>query len=76
MPLDALRRSRKLTQEAIARRMRTGQANVSKLEHRSDLRVSTLREVIEAMGGKMRITAEFPDGEYLVEPGNESRGGR
>jgi transcriptional regulator len=74
--LTELRRARKLTQEELAHRLGTRQANVSKLEHRSDLRVSTLREVIEAMGGKMRITAEFPDGEYLVEPGTGARARR
>jgi len=34
---------------------------VSKLEARSDMYVSMLRSFIEALGGKMEITAVFPD---------------
>jgi hypothetical protein len=40
------------------------------------VRVSTLREVVEAMGGELRITAHFADGDYLIEPGVEARAGR
>lgn len=73
MELTELRRARKLTQEELARRLGTRQANVSKLERRTDVRVSTLRDVIEAMGGELRITAHFPDGDYRIEPGLEAR---
>jgi DNA-binding Xre family transcriptional regulator len=66
--LNELRKARNLTQEELARRLGTRQANVSKLERRADVRVSTLREVIEAMGGEMRITAHFSDGDYLLAP--------
>jgi len=74
--LNELRKARNLTQEDLARRLGTRQANVSKLERRTDVRVSTLREVVEAMGGELRITAHFPDAEYLIEPGLEARAGR
>jgi len=74
--LNELRKARRLTQEELARRLGTRQANVSKLERRSDVRVSTLREVVEAMGGELRITAHFADGDYLIEPGMEARAGR
>lgn len=74
--LNELRKARRLTQEELARRLGTRQANVSKLERRSDVRVSTLREVVEAMGGELRITAHFADGDYLIEPGVEARAGR
>ncbi len=71
--LNELRRARKLTQEELARRLGTRQGNVSKLERRTDVRVSTLRDVVEAMGGELRITAHFPDGDYRIEPGLEAR---
>lgn len=74
--LNELRKARKLTQEDLARRLGTRQANVSKLERRTDVRVSTLRDVVEAMGGELRITAHFPDADYLIEPGLEARAGR
>lgn len=62
--LDELRRQRSLTQEQLAERLGIRQSNVSKLERRADIHVSTLRDVIEAMGGELRLTARFPDGEF------------
>jgi DNA-binding transcriptional regulator YiaG len=62
--LNELRKARKLTQEQIAERLGIRQSNVSKLERRADLLVSTLRDVIEAMGGELRVIARFPDAEY------------
>jgi len=65
--LDELRRARRLTQEQLANRLGIRQANVSKLERRMDVRVSTLREVVEAMGGELRLVAHFADADYLVD---------
>jgi hypothetical protein len=31
------------------------------LEKRSDLHLSTLRDVLQAMGGELRLVVEFPD---------------
>lgn len=74
--LNELRKARNLTQEDLARRLGTRQANVSKLERRTDVRVSTLRDLVEAMGGELRITAHFPDADYLIGPGLEARAAR
>ncbi len=38
-----------------------GQDGISRLEKRSDLLISTLRGYVEAMGGKLRLVAEFPN---------------
>lgn len=65
--LGDVRKARRLTQEELADRLGIRQANVSKMERRLDMRVSTLREVIEAMGGELRITAHFPDAEYRID---------
>lgn len=65
--LSGLRKARKLTQEELAERLATRQPSVSKLENRRDMRVSTLREVVEAMGGELRITAHFPDADYTLD---------
>ncbi len=62
MPLQELRVARRLSQEALAAALRTRQSSVSKIERRADMYVSTLRSYIEAMGGKLEITARFPDG--------------
>jgi len=39
---------------------------VSKLEQRADIYVSSLRSYIEAVGGKLKIVAEFPEGEVAI----------
>jgi transcriptional regulator with XRE-family HTH domain len=65
--LNELRKARRLTQKELACRLGSRQSNVSKIERRPDLHVSTLREVIEAMGGELRLTAHFPDAEYSLD---------
>jgi len=65
--LNELRKARKLTQDQLAERLGIRQSNVSKMERRADLHVSTLRDVVEAMGGELRVTARFPDAEYELD---------
>ncbi len=66
MPLQELRQARQLSQERIAEVLSTKQANVSRLEKRSDMYISTLRSYIEAMGGQLDIIARFPDGDVHI----------
>jgi len=61
MSLRDLRRARKLTQARVAKVFGVTQDSVSRLEKRSDLLLSTLRKTVKAMGGNVRIVAEFPD---------------
>jgi transcriptional regulator with XRE-family HTH domain len=61
MSLRDLRKARKLTQARVAKALGITQDSVSRLENRSDLLLSTLRKTVEAMGGDVRIIAEFPD---------------
>jgi hypothetical protein len=65
LPLHQLRHARTLSQQQLADELDMTQPEVSKLEHRTDLYVSTLRRYIEAMGGALEITARFPDGRVL-----------
>ena len=62
MALDELREARRLTQEQLAEQLGVGQAEVSRLERRTDMYVSTLKRMVEAMGGHLEIRAVFPDG--------------
>lgn len=59
--LQELRRKRELTQERIADALGIGQDNVSRLEQRNDLLVSTVRSYVEALGGRLLLVAEFPN---------------
>jgi len=61
MSLRDLRRAHRLTQERIAETLGCGQDQVSRLDQRSDLLLSTLRGYVEARGGQLEIVAEFPD---------------
>ena len=61
MTLRALRKARKLTQARLAKTLGITQDGVSRLEKRRDLLLSTLRKAVRAMGGDVRILAEFPD---------------
>ncbi len=61
MSLRDLREARKLTQARVAKVLGITQDSVSRLEKRSDLLLSTLRKTVKAMGGDVRIIAEFPD---------------
>jgi len=61
MSLRELRKARKLTQTRVAKALGITQDSVSRLEKRSDLLLSTLRKTIKAMGGDVRIVAQFPD---------------
>lgn len=56
-----MRKARKRTQERLAKELGIKQENVSRIEKRTDLLISTLSSYVAAMGGKLRLVAEFPD---------------
>lgn len=59
--LYELRRARDLSQTELAGRLQITQAAVSKFENSDDVRLSTLRQYIEALGGQLEISARFDD---------------
>ena len=61
MSLRELRHAYRLTQQHIAAFLGIGQEGVSRLEKRSDLLISTLCGYVEALGGQLRLVAEFPN---------------
>jgi len=48
-----------LTQTQVAQILHVTQAHVSKLEHREDMLLSTLRSYVEALGGQLEVFARF-----------------
>jgi DNA-binding XRE family transcriptional regulator len=66
MALQRVRKALDLTQEQMAQLLGIGQDSVSRIESRSDMLISTLRSYIEAMGGSLMVTAEFPDGRVVL----------
>lgn len=61
MTLRDLRRALAITQEQLAKSLNVRQANISQIEKRTDLLISTLRETIAAMGGSLDLVASFPN---------------
>src|SRR5262245_56937613 len=66
MPLHELRHARALSQVKLAELLKLKQPEISKIEHRTDMYISTLRGYIRAMGGELEIVAKFPDGEVRI----------
>ena len=66
LALQELRKVLNLTQEQVAEAMQMNQAAVSKMEHQSDIYVSTLRKFVQALGGHVKIVASFPDREVVI----------
>jgi transcriptional regulator with XRE-family HTH domain len=65
MSLQDLRKARQQSQKTLAEKLHVKQAEVSKIEHRTDIYVSTLRSYIEAMGGTLEIVASFPNSDPI-----------
>ncbi|HTA71761.1 MAG TPA: XRE family transcriptional regulator [Bryobacteraceae bacterium] len=65
MPLQTLRAARQLTQENLANVLHVKQSEISKIERRTDMYVSTLASYIKAMGGRLEVVAAFPSGEVV-----------
>jgi transcriptional regulator with XRE-family HTH domain len=61
MTLRDLRRAHALTQAQLAKTLGIGQEHISRLEQKSDMLLSTLASYVRAMGGDLRLIAEFPD---------------
>jgi transcriptional regulator with XRE-family HTH domain len=67
LPLQQVRNARQMTQTRLAELLEMDQGNISRLEQRTDMYISTLRSYIEAMGGVLEIRALFPDGEVSID---------
>ncbi len=65
--LARLRARRGITQQELALRLGIRQASISGLERREDVQLSTLRRVVQALGGYVQIFAKFPEGRFTLE---------
>jgi transcriptional regulator with XRE-family HTH domain len=71
---------RKLTgksQRQVAEALNIKQPTLSKLEKQSDMQISTLRRIVNVLGGELEIIARFPNAtvkiEQFSEPGRGSK---
>ena len=61
LDLRGLRELLGKTQQEIAALLERSQGQVSETERRQDLRLSTLRSYVEALGGELEVVATFGD---------------
>lgn len=62
-----LRQARQKTQVAVAQKLNIAQGAVSRMEKQSDFLLSTLREYVGALGGKLELRVVFPDAYFEIE---------
>jgi DNA-binding transcriptional regulator YiaG len=59
--LRELRKSLRLTQETVAEAMGMSQSELSRVERRDDIFLSTLERFVSATGGRLTVTVEYED---------------
>lgn len=65
--LQMMREELKLSQQAVATIMGISQPAVTQLEQRgNELKIATLKRYIEAMGGKLSLDVELPNGKRVA----------
>lgn len=64
--LAELRSMLGMSQAELAERLQVQQAAISRLERRADMRVSTLSQFVNAIGGILELRVLFPEGTHSV----------
>ncbi len=55
------------SQQELAELLGIKQPSLSKLENQTDIQVSTLQKIIEALGGELDLVARFPKGDVRIQ---------
>ena len=64
--LSRIREELEISQKELAQTMGIKQPSLSAIENRGhDLKISTMKKYVEAMGGKLRIDVELPTGKHI-----------
>ena len=71
--LSEVRRLAGKSQRELAKMLGIKQPSLSKLESQDDMQLSTLRRIVEALGGELRVLARFPQGTVRVKPFDRPR---
>ncbi len=69
MTMRDLRKALSLTQKTLGKKLGMSQDNVSRLESRTDVLLSTLQAYVNSLGGELRLMAEFPDRPSIILTG-------
>ncbi|SJM73158.1 Antitoxin HigA [Psychrobacter piechaudii] len=64
--LYRIREELEISQKELAQTLGIKQPSLSAIENRgNDLKISTMKKYVEAMGGKLRIDVELPTGKHI-----------
>ena len=64
--LYRIREELEISQKELAQTMGIKQPSLSAIENRgNDLKISTMKKYVEAMGGKLRIDVDLPTGKHI-----------
>ncbi len=66
MALHELREALQVTQTSLAALLGVEQPAIAKLERRDDAHIAKIRQVIEGLGGELRLVAHFPSGDVTI----------
>ena len=67
IPRRELRTALSSTQNKLADTVDVNQPAAANLENRADMHNSSLRNYVEALGGRLNIVAEFPQGDVPID---------
>jgi DNA-binding XRE family transcriptional regulator len=67
LELSEIRQAHNLTQVEVARSLEINQSAVSKIEHQTDILISTLAKYLESLGASLKVAAVFPEGEVEIK---------
>lgn len=71
--LSELRKERGITQSELAEILNKRQGEISKIERRQDVKLSTLRDYIKSVGGTLQVLARMPEGVVAIEIEDEQK---
>jgi len=61
------------SQREVAQTLGMKQPSLSKLENQADMQISTLRKIVQALGGKLEVLARFPKGTVKIDQFDRSQ---
>ena len=61
MDVRGLRKNLGITRKQLSESLKVSQPVISDMENRADYQLTTLRRVVQAMGGQLDVIAGFPD---------------
>lgn len=66
MLLAEIRKEAGFTQEDLAEKIGVKQPTLSKLESQDDMQISTLRRLVQALGGQLELIVHMPGGDIRI----------